>query len=555
MIFSGFITVIILFTLATIVINVFFLSKDILRENREKALAQTNENMAVFDAYMDNLNNIQTNFLVNMYMKDEGFNQYSYFQELDKITTAANPMVSSIQIYDENQETFYGTEYGLIKGYKPEWLINYEASEYPLMYYWNHEQMKLGYLGILNEPQKKPVYFLLELQEESFKELTFNKPFVEGTIQLVINVSGDIVLETEKIDLSILSGLNEHVESVIIEGETYMVYVQTSEFRPYRFVQLVPFRELMVPIWKNIRISSLVFLLMAGVTILLAYEITKYLYTPTLKLTEYVKRYSEEDWINKEDVIIIETEAKGPKEFEVLKDGLNLLLTKVNSQFKDIKRISDLKENEQMKNITKAVNPHFQYNILNSIIWMLEESKNEEAIEVLSALGKHYRKTLDINKNFVSLKEEIEATYSYFELYNLTLENRIQLNVFCDEPLLKYKIQTLMLQPIVENAMVHAFRNSEKTLDKRITISILKLDEKIRIVVEDNGCGMKGELVKQLNDDLKDDINNMKTYGLWNVHKRCKLMYGEHYGLYVESVKDVFTKITLDIKSMTEQES
>ncbi len=111
-------------------------------------------------------------------------------------------------------------------------------------------------------------------------------------------------------------------------------------------------------------------------------------------------------------------------EHEKLYNSIHEMIHRIEKQLNDIKKANVLKENEQIKNIRAAVNPHFQFNILNSAIWMLEDNLTEEVIDVLTALGKHYRNALSIKNEYTTVGDEIETTYNYFKLYNMTVEKK-----------------------------------------------------------------------------------------------------------------------------------
>jgi len=167
-----------------------------------------------------------------------------------------------------------------------------------------------------------------------------------------------------------------------------------------------------------------------------------------------------------------------------------------------------------------------------------------EIADVVKQLGKIMRRNLEIGSNLVSLKSEIEMVVSYLEIQKFRYGDRIQYEIKLDDELSDYLILPLVIQPIVENAVIHGLEF--KSGQGKVSVYAIKESGNVKITVEDNGMGMdKDRLLHVLNSLEEETENQGRHIGLKNVHQRIRMCYGEGYGLVINSEKDIGTKITI----------
>lgn len=219
-----------------------------------------------------------------------------------------------------------------------------------------------------------------------------------------------------------------------------------------------------------------------------------------------------------------------------------------------------LKEAE-IKALQAQINPHFLFNTLENINWMAQLNGVPEISNTVSALAKLIDGSIGRGDRTISLREEMEYIDNYITILKNRYEDRLEVIRNLDEELMNVKIPRLLIQPLVENAIKHGIGKSRRK--GIITLNAYRKDKHIVFEVIDNGMGMTEEELKLLNQKLREnDIANKgnssdtsrKSIGLENVNKRIKLLYGNSYGVEIESVYDEYTKAVVRIPEEHEAE-
>lgn len=195
----------------------------------------------------------------------------------------------------------------------------------------------------------------------------------------------------------------------------------------------------------------------------------------------------------------------------------------------------------EMKALQAQINPHFLYNSLSLINGKAIMAGQEDISQMAQLLSSFYRTTLNKGKDLVTVKEELQNTISYAKIQCMMHSNSFDIVYDIDEATYDYIIPHLLLQPLVENAIIHGIDHKE-TPDKGVlTISCHQENHSLILKVLDNGCGMTKE---QCDNILYSSSNG---YGIQNVHHRVQLYYGSDYGLHYTSTKGLGTCATLTI--------
>ena len=210
-----------------------------------------------------------------------------------------------------------------------------------------------------------------------------------------------------------------------------------------------------------------------------------------------------------------------------------------------------------IQNLQNQMNPHFLYNIL-------ENSRSESLLNGLESvanmaelLGDFYRYTISQEDNFVSLKEELDNAEVYFQIQRFRFSKKLELKVKVQENLLSLKVPRILLQPIVENSIVHGLEGRES--GGKVEISISRSNQHVCIQVSDDGIGIEEEKLRQINEDLRNirrgfqgGVVGKKDMGkagmgvsLLNIQERIHLLYGREYGLYLQSLENSGTDVCM----------
>lgn len=254
-------------------------------------------------------------------------------------------------------------------------------------------------------------------------------------------------------------------------------------------------------------------------------------------------------------------ENSGHDEITTLGDCFNEMAEKINQLFEQV-YLSEIRrqrtllswKNAQLDAMLMQINPHFLYNTLDIIRWeaMYEANGESPVTQMIEKFSLLCRMGMRTDGNTIRLSEGIEHASIYMEVINFRHNDKIQLLIETDVDANALYIPQFMLQPILENAVVHAFGGASKGYS--IKIHSLSDNENLHIIVEDNGCGMTPEELEVLNQSLSHSEITDKGIGLVNVNQRIRLFYGEAYGIQITSTPEKGTqiKITLPLREHSE---
>ena len=193
--------------------------------------------------------------------------------------------------------------------------------------------------------------------------------------------------------------------------------------------------------------------------------------------------------------------------------------------------ISKIKQREsELNTLESQINPHFLYNTLDSIRWVAVKNRDYETSDQLEALSELFRQILRKGRDIVTIKEEIELLETYMYLQKAKYRDRIQMRTDIDKELMSCRIPKLILQPLVENSIVHGLESKEN--EGMIFITIKEEDGCILLTVEDNGIGTDENEIRKM---LASEEETHNVFALKNIDQRVKIVFGEEYGLTFSS--------------------
>jgi two-component system sensor histidine kinase YesM len=277
---------------------------------------------------------------------------------------------------------------------------------------------------------------------------------------------------------------------------------------------------------RNINFGLLAFLLVLFVIMItMSYTITR----PIRLLAEKVKQYAQTREIR-------EPERSRQDEIGTLDRTFFDMEIKINDLFDRLKQESEIREQYRFQALRAQINPHFLFNTLNTIRWMSMIRKVDNITDTIDALVRMLEYSIRGEWEFVPLGKELDMIRNYLHIQNYRYGEDFEVSIDIPKELEEYRIIKFILQPIVENAFLHAFKNIVGR-KKVIQISGLSLDGQLKLFVRDNGVGMAPEAILELNESFKLwDKKRAAGIGLSNVCQRIKIEHGDEFGLYVENV-------------------
>ena len=242
------------------------------------------------------------------------------------------------------------------------------------------------------------------------------------------------------------------------------------------------------------------------------------------------------------------------------KDEVGQLIQSYNSMVQSLNNLLDREAEaaktlrlSEFKALQAQINPHFLYNSLDMINWMALAGERERVSEAVQSLGRFYKLTLSRKDTFGTVQKETEHASLYVKLQNMRFENRIHFLVDIDENIQECVMPKLILQPLVENAILHGIMEREDKTGEILLAGWLEGDDLV-LLVSDNGVGMTEEQLAHIMDMPEESDRPSKTgsnIGVYNTHERLNLYYGPQYGLRYKSAPGEGTEVTIRLPAST----
>lgn len=230
--------------------------------------------------------------------------------------------------------------------------------------------------------------------------------------------------------------------------------------------------------------------------------------------------------------------------FTMIRD-IQKLLAEIYREKLHAEQLKTSQKDAELKMLTSQINPHFLYNTLETIRMKARVNKQYEIEDLVKKLGKILRSSISAGEKEVPVKSEVELVESYLKIQQYRFGERIAYEIFVEPGMEKRMIIPLLLQPIVENSIIHGFEGREEK--GHILIKVEQHKEDMVILVEDDGKGIEEEKLSQIREELKYHRFKGKHIGVCNVNQRIKLKYGDDYGVEVESVPGARTVVKMQL--------
>lgn len=228
-------------------------------------------------------------------------------------------------------------------------------------------------------------------------------------------------------------------------------------------------------------------------------------------------------------------------EIGALTDSFNCMLDRINTLVNQVYQQELAQKNAEIEALQAQINPHFLYNTLDTIIWLVETGKNEQAVEMVTSLSNFFRSSLSQGRDIITLGEEEIHVRSYLEIQQVRYRDILRYEIHVQPELRGCVLPKLTLQPLVENALYHGIKLRRGL--GCILVDAAQEDDRVRITVRDDGAGMPPERLQQLRQSL--DTEEQVGFGLRTVYRRLRLLYGEQCSMELESEPGAGTTVTL----------
>lgn len=564
----------ILLLIIPMLIIIFILTSTYRENSVEKTLFQASanlDNLAVqFDNTLESVSNIiaQTSSdttleqialkeYKNIYEVYETYRNYRTFETYLKFYKGIN----SIKLYCHNQSIFDNNTFIKVNddiqnsdwfkqiinsNNKITWIydnINSNNKNYHILYELRgaYTYKKLGIISIeldedyLNKVVSTQIFDTYILNHE-------NKVIASNTDNLLDSI------ELNKLENSILDIEYQNQKAKLVLKKQEIEYLNTELI----LISIIPLNFMTGDIFNSMLNSIIVLTLSFIILIVFILYFTNNISKRINKICNAMSSIAEGDFN-------IKIEVDGTDEVSNLYSSLKKMVLDINKLINEVyytnlqkKQLLIYQKDIQLQMLSSQINPHFLFNTLEAIRMQAHNNRNEEISDIIESLAFMIRRNLDMTKELVTIEYEIEILETYLKLVHFRFGDKIKYNINVPQDLKSTLIPYLIIQPLVENAITHSL---EKQIDSGIVnINIYDTEKELFIEVSDNGQGIDNQKLEELNNNINTEIGNSnKHIGLHNIHQRIKLIYGDKYGLTIQSKINQGTTIKIKLPKLLTQ--
>ena len=403
---------------------------------------------------------------------------------------------------------------------------------------------------VTDEGKATQALLLINLNYRYFEEIFSNVNLGNGGYVYLTNDMGDIIWHPKQNEIysgrfnednKYAATLKDGITVENLRGKNITLNVRTIGYTGWKLVGVTPSAALGI---DGIKFRFFV-LFVADLFLFLLAMINAFI---SDKISNPIKRLDGSVREIESGNLDVEILPSGSYEVEHLGKSIKNMLGRIKVLMSDLVAEHNAKRKSEFDTLQSQINPHFLYNTLDIIVWMIENENSDKAVNIVTALAKFFRISLSKGKNIITVKDEVEHVRNYLMIQNMRFKNRFEYSIDVDEKVLSYSSLKLMLQPLVENAIYHGMEFMDG--DGEIDVKVFKEDNSLYFTITDNGLGMSEDMVETLLS--KDFVPSKKGSGIGvkNVNERIKLYFGSEYGLKVESEPDEGTKITIHLPAV-----
>lgn len=328
-----------------------------------------------------------------------------------------------------------------------------------------------------------------------------------------------------------------HVENFM--GEERAVVVKTIGYTGWKIVNVTPTSELFrntihIGFFMVMICTVTIFLILFG-NIFISDRVTE----PLRNLEDSI-RYLEEGHLEEEHIYI-----GGSHEIRHLGQTITLMVKRMKDLMDKMVQEQEDKRKSELDALQSQINPHFLYNTLDSVVWMVECEQYREAISMVKALAKLFRISLSKGNSIITIEDELTHAQNYMSIQQMRYRNKFCVKIDVEPAIRDCITIKLIVQPILENAIYHGMEFMDG--EGEITVHGYEKDGDIYIEVSDNGMGIPEETIESLLTDKSRARGKGSGIGLWNVNQRIALYFKGDYGLSIKSELDEGTTVTIHL--------
>ena len=544
-------------------------TEDMLLENNKAMLEQVNLNL---DNYLRNMMKVSDTTYYNV-IKNKDFSTDSINKEMDLLYETNKDSLISISVFSESGQVVAASPVGqLKKSVDPklaDWFYKAMSKKENLHFSTPHVQnlfadqdYKYRWVVSLSRAveltnNKKTTFgvLLVDMNFSGIEQICKNVNIGKSGYVYLVNREGEIIYhprqqliysnliqENNKSEANYDDG--NHIET--FNGEKRLVTVKTVGYTGWKIVSVTPMAAITSDSYQMSIFAIFIMSFAIFILVFLNMLVSWWISNPIKSLEKSVKKL--ENGVKDVDISI-----SGSFEVQHLGKAIRSMVNQMHTLMDNIVIEQESKRKSELNALQAQINPHFLYNTLDSIIWMIENENYDGAITMVTALAKLFRISLSKGKNIITVKDEIEHARNYLTIQNIRYKNKFIYNIEVDESIINFASIKLIVQPLIENAIYHGMEFMGG--DGEILVKAYAKENDLYIDVVDNGLGMEQEVADTLLTSESKIEKKSSGIGLKNVHERIQIYFGKEYGLEIYSEPDEGTTIRIHMPCMNYNEA
>ncbi|WP_315069784.1 sensor histidine kinase [uncultured Clostridium sp.] len=539
-------------------------TEEMISENNKSILEQVNLNL---DNYLRNMMKVSDTTYYNV-IKKKDIATESLDKEMDLLYETNKDSLISISVFSEDGQVVAASPVGQLKSSvdprESDWFSKAMSRKENLHFSTPHVQNlfvdldnKYHWVVSLSRAveltsNKKTTFgvLLVDMNFSGIEQICKNVNMGKTGYVYLIDREGEIIYHPRQqlIYSNLIEENNQkeaayddgdHIET--FQGENRLVTVKTVGYTGWKIIGITPMADITSDYYQMKIFAVFIMFFAIFILVFLNMFVSSRIANPVKSLEKSVKRLEN----GEKDVEIL---ISGSYEVQHLGKAIKSMVNQMHLLMDNIMVEQESKRKSELNALQAQINPHFLYNTLDSIIWMIENENYDGAIIMVTALARLFRISLSKGKNIITVKDEIEHARNYLTIQNIRYKNKFTYSIDVDEDSLNLASIKLIVQPLIENAIYHGMEFMGGDGEVLVKAYIEKNDLFIDVI--DNGLGMPQEVADTLLTSESKIGKKSSGIGLKNVNERIQLYFGKRYGLKIYSEPDEGTTIRIHMPCM-----
>lgn len=339
--------------------------------------------------------------------------------------------------------------------------------------------------------------------------------------------------------------------SETFDGQERDVVIKTVGYTGWKIVSVTPVSELALDMGQMrnylLMVAIIILMIMVFGNYIISYVVTDPIRRLEESIADLEEGVSTDDVMNEEDIFI-----GGSHEIRHLGRTIKSMIRQMKKLTDDMVREQKAKRKSELDALQSQINPHFLYNTLDSVVWMIEGERYKDAISMVTALAQLFRISLSKGNNIITIHDEIIHARNYLNIQKVRYKNKFTATIDVDPAIENCATIKLIVQPLLENAIYYGVEHMDG--EGEIILRGYEKDGDVYISVSDNGMGIPEETLATLLTDKARSRGKGSGIGLWNVNQRIQIYFKGDYGLIIESELDEGTTVTIHLPKVPIEE-